>query len=61
MKVTDLNGKQLEVTNLKEAIRQARDFKDLQHTPSIPTDGERQNYWKDLYEKLLKLKSKNLT
>ncbi|ALR29282.1 3-isopropylmalate dehydratase [Chryseobacterium sp. IHB B 17019] len=57
MKINDLNGFEIEVTNLKEAIKQAKVFKDLHHTPPVPSDQERQAYWKDFYEKLLKLKN----
>jgi hypothetical protein len=58
MKVTDLNGFDIEVTNLREAIKQAKNFKDLQHDPPVQSDKQRQAYWKDLYRKLLTLKAK---
>ncbi|ANF50286.1 3-isopropylmalate dehydratase [Chryseobacterium glaciei] len=58
MKITDLNGFEIEITDLKEAIKQAKNFKDLHHVPPIPSDKEQQEYWKDLYEKLVTLKSK---
>ncbi|ANF52935.1 3-isopropylmalate dehydratase [Chryseobacterium glaciei] len=58
MQITDLNGFEIEVTDLKEAIKQAKNLKDLHHNPPVPSDKERQQYWKDLYEKLVTLKSK---
>jgi hypothetical protein len=59
MKITDLNGFEIEVTNLNKAIKHAKNFKNLHHTPPLPSDKERQDYWKDLYEKLLIVKSKS--
>lgn len=59
MKIIDINGFEIEVTHLNKAIRQAKDLKDLHHVPSLPSDKERQEYWKDLYEKLLVVKSKS--
>lgn len=58
MKITDLNGCQIEVTDLDEAIEQAYYFKDCHHVPPVPYDIIRQVYWRNIYEKLLKLKSK---
>jgi hypothetical protein len=58
MKVRDRNGFEIEVTNLNEAIKQAKNLKDLHHVPPLPSDSERQEYWKDLHEKLLFLKAK---
>lgn len=57
MKIIDLNGLELQVTDLEKAIEQARDFKNLHHIPPLPSDTNQQEYWKDVYEKLLKLKS----
>ena len=56
MKVTDLNGCDLVVTDLEKAIAQAENFKDLHHIPPVESDKQRQKYWRDLHEKLLKLK-----
>lgn len=56
--ITDLNGLRKEVTDLDKAIEQAEYFKDAHHVPSVESDKERQAYWRDIYEKLLQLKSK---
>ncbi|QIH34526.1 3-isopropylmalate dehydratase [Sphingobacterium sp. DR205] len=58
MKITDLNGCELKVTDLEKAIEQAENFKDMHHIPKDPTDGEKQEYWNDIYNKLLELKDK---
>lgn len=57
MKIVDLNGFTIEVTDLNRAIKQAENFKDMHHIPPVKSDKQRQAYWKDLYEKLLTLKS----
>lgn len=56
--ITDLNGLRKEVTDLDKAIEQAAYFKDAHHVPPVESDKERQAYWRDIYEKLLQLKSK---
>lgn len=58
MKITDLKGLQIEVTDLDKAIEQAENFKELHHVPPAESDKERQAYWRDIYQKLLQLKSK---
>ncbi len=58
MHITDLNGFRLKVTDIDEAIAQAENFKDMHHVPPVPYDKKRQKYWTDIYNKLLKLKSK---
>ncbi|MDR6919541.1 3-isopropylmalate dehydratase [Chryseobacterium sp. 2987] len=58
MKITDLNGFEITVTDLDKAIEQAELFKDLHHVPPVPYDKVRQKYWTDVYNKLLQLKSK---
>lgn len=58
IKITDTKGCEIQVTDLEKAIEQADDFKNRHHIPPIPSDKEQQAYWKDIYEKLLKLKSK---
>ncbi len=58
MKITDLNGLEITVTDLNKAIEQVENFKDMHHIPPVPADKERQNYWKDIYHKLLVLKIK---
>lgn len=56
MKIKDLNGYEIEVTDLKKAIEQTAGFKNLHHIPPLPTDKGRQEYWTDLHGKLVKLK-----
>lgn len=58
MKITDKNGLEITVTDLDKAIQQAELFKDMHHVPPVPSDKERQEYWNDIYKKLLELKSK---
>ncbi|RKT01764.1 3-isopropylmalate dehydratase [Chryseobacterium defluvii] len=58
MKITDLNGLEITVTNINKAITQAENFKDMHHIPPVPADKERQKYWTDIYNKLLELKIK---
>lgn len=56
MKVIDLYGKEIDVTDLEKAIEQTDWFKDAHHEPPIESDKERQAYWRDMHEKLIKLK-----
>ncbi|REC79455.1 3-isopropylmalate dehydratase [Chryseobacterium elymi] len=58
MKIIDLNGQEITVTDLDKAIEQAELFKDMHHVPPVPYDKVRQVYWNDIYKKLLELKSK---
>ena len=60
MKVTDLNGYQIEVTDLKEAIRITKRYTKYRHEDKRYTDfDERQNaYWTDMYEKLTAIKER---
>lgn len=60
MKVTDLNGCQIKVTNLDEAIRITAEYKEYEHLNDGFSDLDKRlnRYWTDMYEKLLKLKSK---
>lgn len=57
MKITDLNGLEIKVTDLKKAIDQADYFKDAHHIPPVDSDKQRQEYWTDIYNKLLMLKN----
>ncbi|QES88944.1 hypothetical protein [Rhizosphaericola mali] len=61
MNVTDLNGFELEVTYLDEAIRQSSEFSSYgQVGGDCSKFNEKQKaYWSDLHEKLLTLKSKH--
>lgn len=56
LNIVDLNGRVLIVTDIDEAIEQAENFKDMHHVPLVPTDREKQEYWNDVYNKLLELK-----
>jgi len=56
--IIDLDGRKKEVTDLDKAIKQAENFKDMHHIPPVESDKERQKYWRDIYEKLIQLKSK---
>jgi hypothetical protein len=58
MKITDIDGCELTITNLDNAIEQAAYFKDCHHIPPIASDKRRKAYWRDIYQKLLILKSK---
>ncbi len=56
--ITDLTGRRIEVTDPDKAIEQAEYIKDYHHIPPVESDKGRQAYWRDIYEKLLQLKSK---
>lgn len=57
MKITDINGQAIEVTDLDAAIEQAAYYKDCRHQPPEPVaDSRQQAYWADIYEKLIRLK-----
>ncbi len=60
MKVTDLNGYEIEVTDLKEAIRIAKRNTGYSHEDKSFSDfDKRQNaYWMDIYEKLKAIKKR---
>lgn len=57
MYIIDKNGKQITVTDIKAAIKQAEAFKDYRHeTPGFEElDNILREYWTDMYEKLLRL------
>lgn len=58
MQVTDLNGGHIKVTDLKKAIKMARQYKKYRHEDkSFSEFDERQKaYWTDMYEKLTTIK-----
>jgi hypothetical protein len=61
MKITDLYGTAITITDFDRAINQAEMFSrfgqfDLSPEQPVP-GGERKAYWADLYEKLLQLQS----
>lgn len=60
MKITDLNGQHIEVTDLTAALEQAAYFKDCYHEPPDPVADKRQQaYWTDIYNKLMALQTKS--
>ncbi|MFH6958571.1 hypothetical protein ACHRV1_14315 [Flavobacterium aquidurense] len=58
MKITDLNGCPIEVTNLKEAIKTAGQYKKYRHEDKrfSEFDKRQKAYWTDMYEKLRAIK-----
>ena len=62
IQIEDKNGKNLTVTNLTQAIEQADYFRNFAHTDKLfeKFDKERQAYWQDMYEKLIKINDLNL-
>jgi len=58
MKITDLNGYEIEVTDLKEAIRIAKRNTGYSHEDKSFSDfDKRQNaYWTDIHKKLTAIK-----
>ncbi|MFV8360908.1 hypothetical protein [Flavobacterium sp. LS1P3] len=58
MKVIDLNGCPIEVTNLNEAIRITKRYKKYRNENKSYSDyDKKQNaYWTDMYEKLTTIK-----
>lgn len=57
IQVEDKDGKNITVTNLPEAVQQEDYFRHFSHTDIAfeKFDQERQAYWQDLYEKLVKI------
>lgn len=58
MKITDLNGCLIEITNLKEAIEIARQYKEYRHEDKSFSEFDKRQkaYWTDMHEKLEKAK-----
>ncbi|HVW95762.1 MAG TPA: hypothetical protein VHA56_07325 [Mucilaginibacter sp.] len=56
-KITDLNGFELEIDNLRLAIMQADDYRHYRHfDPNFQAKDEKsQTYWEDIYQKLIQL------
>lgn len=54
MKITDLNGKIIHITDLTKALAQADNFRKYKHigNEKISFDKERKKYWQDIYKKL---------
>lgn len=63
MKVNDLNGYPIEITDLKEAIKIASRYKEYRHQDKKFSEfDKRQNaYWTDIYEKLTAIKEQLTT
>ena len=63
MQVTDLNGYPIEITNLKEAIKMARQYKEYRHEDKSFSEFDKRQkaYWKDMYEKLTAIKEQVTT
>lgn len=61
MKITDLNGVELEVDDLQLAIMQADDYRHFEHfNPDlIDLAKQRRAYWEDIYQKLLQLRAQS--
>ena len=59
MKIKDLNGYTIEITNLNEAIQITRRYKRYEHENKGFSELNKKlnQYWTDMYEKLLKIKS----
>ncbi len=59
MKIIDIHGKEITVTDLDLAIMQADDYRHYRHAdPAFKVFDERQQaYWEDVYQKLLRLNS----
>ena len=58
MKVTDLNGCEIEVTDLKEAILIAKRYTKYRHEDKSFSDFDKRKnaYWTDIHEKLTAIK-----
>lgn len=58
MYVTDLNGYPIEVTDLKEAIKMAQEYKEYRHEDKSFSEFDKRQkaYWTDMYEKLTAIK-----
>ncbi|WP_444660028.1 hypothetical protein [Flavobacterium columnare] len=63
MKVTDLNGCSIEVTDLKEAIKIAKRYTMYKHEDKSFSEFDKRQkaYWTDMYEKLRVIKKQSST
>ncbi|QHC84708.1 hypothetical protein AS589_07865 [Empedobacter brevis] len=59
MKTMDLNGREIEVTDLDKAIEITGGYKEYRYADKnfLAFDKKQKAYWTDMYEKLLKLKT----
>jgi len=55
MKVTDMNGHEIEITDLQLALMQADDYRHYRLANPTLMSQKLQAYWEDFYQKLLKL------
>jgi len=53
MKINDMNGEEIAVTNLDLAIMQADDYRHYRVTNPTEIHIRLQQYWEDVYQKLL--------
>ena len=60
MKIIDLNGFQIEVTDLDEAIRITAECKEYRHEDKSFSEFDKRQkaYWSDMYEKLKAIKKR---
>lgn len=60
MKITDLNGFLIEVTDLDEAIKVTTEYKEYGHEDKNYSDFDRRQkaYWRDMHQKLMEFKKK---
>ncbi|MDE5437618.1 hypothetical protein KRE47_08005 [Elizabethkingia meningoseptica] len=60
MKVTDLNGCEIEITNLKEAIKIAKRNTGYSHEDKSFSEFDKRQkaYWTDIHEKLTAIKQR---
>ncbi len=58
MEIADMNGCQIEITDLDEAIRITAEYKAYRHKDKgySEFDKRQKAYWSDMYEKLIALK-----
>lgn len=63
MRITDLNGCPIEITDLEKAIKITAEFKEYRHRSKSFTefDKRKKAYWTDMYEKLTAIKKCNNT
>ena len=59
MKIKDLNGCTIEITDLDKAIQITKQYKQYEHENKGFSELNKKlnQYWTDMYEKLLKIKS----
>jgi hypothetical protein len=59
MQITDLDGKNIQVTDIDLAIMQADDYRHYRVTAPTEYQLHLYAYWEDIYQKLLALKAQN--